>query len=71
VLKLDTEGLEPLFLRRAGETIACCRPTLVVEIHSRNLSPYPYGPRDVFRHMVGLGYLLEELTSTEFVARPL
>jgi FkbM family methyltransferase len=70
VLKLDTEGSELLVLRGARETIARCRPTLVVEVHPQNLSSYPYGPEDVFRHIEGLGYALEELTSTEFVARP-
>lgn len=70
VLKLDTEGSELLVLRGAGETIARCRPTLVVEVHPQNVSAYPYVPEDVFRHIEGLGYALEELTSTEFVARP-
>lgn len=71
VIKLDAEGSELLVLRGAAEAIARCRPTLVVEVHPQNVSPYPYGPEDVFRHIEGLGYLLEELTSTEFVARPL
>jgi FkbM family methyltransferase len=71
VLKLDTEGSELLVLRGAEEAIARCRPTLVVEVHPQNIAPYPYAPEDVFRHIEGLGYVLEELTSTEFVAWPL
>lgn len=70
VVKLDTEGSELLILEGGTMLLEDCRPTLFVEIHERNLAPYPYGPQDVMNFVRSRGYELEELGPTEFVAKP-
>lgn len=70
VVKIDTEGSEMLVLRGAARVLAACRPVLFLEIHEDNLRAYPFGVDEVYREVEGMGYLLEELADTEFVARP-
>lgn len=70
VVKLDTEGSELMILRGGGAMLAQCRPVLFLEIHPVNLRVYPYGPEDVRREVERMGYRFEELSPTEFLARP-
>jgi FkbM family methyltransferase len=70
VVKIDTEGSELLVLRGASRLVAVCRPVLLLEIHEANLRVYPFGVDDVRREVEAMGYRLEELQPTEFVARP-
>jgi FkbM family methyltransferase len=70
VMKIDTEGSELLILRGGARLLATCRPALFLEIHEANLRVYPFGADDVRREVEAMGYRLEELRPTEFVARP-
>jgi FkbM family methyltransferase len=70
VMKLDTEGSELFVLRGAPALLEHCRPVLFLEIHDENLRVYPYDAADVRRELEQMGYRLEELEETEYVARP-
>ena len=70
VIKLDTEGSELLVLRGAVEIVRRHRPALFLEIDERNLRPYAYGTDDVRAFLEELGYELEALGRSDFVARP-
>lgn len=70
VVKIDTEGSELLVLRGGARMLRSCRPVLFLEIHESNLRVYPFDGDDVRREIEAMGYRLEELQETEFVARP-
>jgi FkbM family methyltransferase len=58
LIKIDVEGRELDVLRGARDTLARCRPMLLVEIEQRHL-PHPIG--DAFAELDALGYTGEFL----------
>jgi FkbM family methyltransferase len=70
VIKLDVEGAELLVLRGAETVLRSLRPTLFLEIDSRNLAVYPYDQEDVIAYLASVGYRVNQVEDGEYVARP-
>jgi FkbM family methyltransferase len=61
VIKLDIEGAEWNALRGAVNTLARCRPTLIVEIGRETCQAAGYEPEALVEWLSGLGYRIEKI----------
>jgi hypothetical protein len=60
-VKIDTEGAELWVLRGAEELIRACRPSIIFELHPRNLRVYPHTAADVLHFFENRGYTVTAL----------
>ncbi len=61
VVKMDTEGAEFLILKGSPTFLSSCKPTLFLEISSKNLRVYDWGPMEIVNWLASTGYTLHEL----------
>jgi FkbM family methyltransferase len=61
VIKLDIEGAEWMALRGAVKTLACSRPTLILEIARETCRAGGHEPEALAEWLAGLGYRLEKV----------
>ena len=70
LLKIDAEGFELFILRGAEETLARCRPVVIVEQKRGHASRYGLGDRDAIPFLQSLGYRLVREISGDFILVP-
>lgn len=61
VIKLDIEGAEWIALRGAANTLASCRPTLILEIGRGTCRAAGYEPEALVEWIAGLNYRIEKI----------
>lgn len=70
LLKIDAEGFELFILRGAEETIARCKPVVIVEQKPGHAKRYGLGDKDAIPFLQSLGYKLAREVSGDFILVP-
>jgi len=69
-VKIDCEGFELFVLQGAVETIARCRPTVIVEQKPGKGPQFGLGETDAVRFLEGLGYTVRRVMSGDYILTP-
>lgn len=67
LLKIDTEGHELFVLRGAEETLARCKPVVIVEQKKGHAQRYGLGETDAVPYLQSLGYRVEKEMSGDYL----
>ncbi len=65
LMKVDVEGAELGVIRGGLRTIEASRPTIFIELLRKWMKPFGFSPTDVSILLMGLGYLVFEITNEE------
>ena len=60
LIKIDTQGFEPLVIEGAEKTIAKNRPYIFVEIEPQQLTKYGYSDTGLIKQIEDLGYVVKQ-----------
>lgn len=69
-LKLDLEGMEPMAIKGAMNTLVRCKPVVLFEEKTRFAARYGYPPGEAARLLKALGYSLEKRIGPDLIFVP-
>lgn len=70
-MKIDVEGYEQLVIQGAMNTIAKCKPVLVIEVWSNHFGGVDMNfTRNLFKPLIDIGYTIEHIGGPDFLFLP-